>query len=297
MQIRFRQLRAFDAIVRLGSFAEAARALHVTPAALSQAIRELEDTLGFRLLERTTRSLRLTEAGRGYLAFAQRVVTELAGAERFVRDLRDGHGVVRVATTQTVLATLLAAALPEVRARWPRVRLHALDVAAADIADALARRQADLAIGVRLPADPQFEGGALFSSRWFAFVARGHALGRRRRVGWTELAGYDLLMTQTTRLSLQGSLGPDVRLERVGDATTVNAGLAMASAGDGAALFPGYAQPVARVMGLRPVPIDSPDILHVLHIAWARHASTTAPLAAIGGAIADAVGRRCRDLR
>ena len=60
MQVKIRQLRALDAIVRMGSFVEAARALHVTPAALSLAIRELEDRLGFAVLERTTRSVRLS---------------------------------------------------------------------------------------------------------------------------------------------------------------------------------------------------------------------------------------------
>lgn len=297
MQVKLRQLRAFDAIVRLGSFADAARALHVTPAALSQAIRELEDSLGFRVLERTTRSLRLTEAGRGFLPFAQRVVTGLGEAERFAREQREGHGAVRIATTPTVLATLLASALPDLRARWPRVRLHPLDVAAADIADALARRQADLAIGVRLPSDSQVTCGVLFASRWFAFVARAHPLARRKRVAWSELAAHRLLMTQTTQLALQGALGGSVRLDAVDDATTVSAGLAMASAGDGAAVFPGYAQPVAQVMGLRAIPVGEPDIEHVLQIAWSRQASTPAPLGAIGAAIVDAVARRCRHLR
>src|SRR5262245_31445355 len=114
MDIKIRQLRALDAIVRLGSFVEAARVLHVTPAALSLAIRELEDRLGFSVLERTTRSLRLTEAGRGYLPLAQRVLTELEDADRFAEALQMGHGVVRVATTQVIIGSLLAAVLPEV---------------------------------------------------------------------------------------------------------------------------------------------------------------------------------------
>ena len=65
MQVKIRHLKAFDAAVRLGSFVEAAGALHVTPAALSLAMRELESALGFQVMERTTRRLQLTDAGRG----------------------------------------------------------------------------------------------------------------------------------------------------------------------------------------------------------------------------------------
>ena len=60
-------LRAFEAAARLGSFAAAAAELHVTPGAISQQVRGLEDWLGLRLFERRPQALELTVAGRGYL--------------------------------------------------------------------------------------------------------------------------------------------------------------------------------------------------------------------------------------
>src|SRR6187455_1563706 len=63
MNINLRQLRAFVSIGRLGSFTKAAAALHATQPALSAQIRELEEALGVKLFDRSTRSVTLTQAG------------------------------------------------------------------------------------------------------------------------------------------------------------------------------------------------------------------------------------------
>ena len=63
MNINLRQLRAFVSIGRLGSFTKAADALHATQPALSAQIRELEEALGVKLFDRSTRSVTLTQAG------------------------------------------------------------------------------------------------------------------------------------------------------------------------------------------------------------------------------------------
>jgi DNA-binding transcriptional LysR family regulator len=296
MPVNLRHLRAFDAAVRLGSFVEAARALHVSPAALGLAIRELEDTLGFRVLERTTRRLQLTEAGRGYLALAQRVLADLEQADRYARDVQSGHALVRIATTQTIVATLLAPVLHDVMSAFPGVRLHPLDVAASDIRDALVQGRADLAIGVDLPGDSEFEAAPLFTSRWFGYIAPAHPLGRRRRLDWSETAGHLLFMTRSSQLKLRAVLGRNVPLDDVQEATTAISGLAMASAGAGIALFPGYAQGIASGMGVRAVPMQSPEVTHDLLIGVPRKTSIRAPVSAIRDALARAVGTACRHL-
>ena len=67
MNINFRQLRAFVSIGRLRSFTKAADALHATQPALSAQIRELEEALGVKLFDRSTRSVTLTQAGEDLL--------------------------------------------------------------------------------------------------------------------------------------------------------------------------------------------------------------------------------------
>lgn len=279
--VKIHQLLAFDAVVRLGSFAHAAKALHVTPAALSLSMKELEDRLGFKLLERTTRSLRLTEAGRGYLSFVQRVLAELADADRYAREIKQGHGVVRIATTQTIMATLLAPALHHVHERWPHLRVHLVDTLAGTIEDSLVSRQADLAIGVRLPNDDQFTSQPFFRSRWCAYVSPMHPLGKSRSIRWSDLVRTRLFMNTASTMFLQTLLDQGVRPTDVQSTSTASSGMAMAATGLGVGVFPGYARPLAAVGGLRALPIQDPLVEHMLEIAVARMPSTPAPMQSI----------------
>ncbi len=78
-------MRIFVAVARLGSFAEAARGLRLSPSVVTRSIARLEDQLGLTLITRTTRSLRLTERGEAYLESCQRILEDIERAERRVR--------------------------------------------------------------------------------------------------------------------------------------------------------------------------------------------------------------------
>lgn len=298
MQVKIRQLRALDAAARLGSFAEAAHALHVTPAALSLAIRELEDILGFRVLERTTRRMRLTEAGRGYLAHAERILADLEEASRFASHVRAGYEVVRIATTQTVIATLLTHVLPAVHERFERLRLEPQDIAAAGIADALLEGRADMAIGVNLPHDEGFEASPVFSSRWFAFLSPHHRLAGHQQLSWRDIAGEPLFMTKAANyLRICAALGKESALVNVQDAPTAIAGIAMASSGAGIAVFPAYVQQLAQLLGARGIPVGAPDLLHELEISVRTSSKRTAAVQAMRTLITEVIATRCEHLK
>jgi DNA-binding transcriptional LysR family regulator len=79
---RLGAIEVFAAVAEAGSFARAARRLRLSPPAATRAVAALEARLGVRLLNRTTRSLGLTEAGRGFLESARRLLAELEEAER-----------------------------------------------------------------------------------------------------------------------------------------------------------------------------------------------------------------------
>src|SRR5271155_2924805 len=82
---RLDAMRAFVAVAELGSFAEAARRLRLSPAKVTRAVARLEDQLGLALLNRTSRSGRLTERGALYLDSCKQILAEIEGAERRVR--------------------------------------------------------------------------------------------------------------------------------------------------------------------------------------------------------------------
>lgn len=74
-------MRIFVGVAETGGFAEAARRLHLSPPAVTRAIAALEEEIGVRLLTRTTRSVKLTEAGQGYLDDCRRILTDMAEAD------------------------------------------------------------------------------------------------------------------------------------------------------------------------------------------------------------------------
>ncbi|AFL51564.1 DNA-binding transcriptional LysR family regulator [Sinorhizobium fredii] len=78
---RWQAMRIFVQVVESGGFAPAAKVLHMSPPSVTRAIAKLEDQIGTRLLIRTTRSLKLTAAGEGYVADCRRILVEIAEAE------------------------------------------------------------------------------------------------------------------------------------------------------------------------------------------------------------------------
>ncbi|MDX0625050.1 LysR family transcriptional regulator [Sinorhizobium medicae] len=78
---RWQAMRIFVQVVESGGFAPAAKALHMSPPSVTRAVAQLEGLIGTRLLIRTTRSLKMTAAGEGYLADCRRILAEIAEAE------------------------------------------------------------------------------------------------------------------------------------------------------------------------------------------------------------------------
>lgn len=78
---RWQAMRIFVEVVESGGFAAAAKVLHMSPPSVTRAVAKLEDLIGTRLLVRTTRSLKLTAAGEGYVADCRRILGEIAEAE------------------------------------------------------------------------------------------------------------------------------------------------------------------------------------------------------------------------
>lgn len=117
-------LHAFRLIARHGSFTRAAAELEVTPSALSQTLRQLENHLGVRLLHRTTRRVGLTEAGRSFLERISPALSEIDDAIDALRQHGDRPaGTLRIAVPQMVLDHLIAPAVAGFMRAWPQVKL------------------------------------------------------------------------------------------------------------------------------------------------------------------------------
>jgi DNA-binding transcriptional LysR family regulator len=110
-------VRVFVQVVQAGGFTAAARRLDMPKSTVSRRVTELEAQLGARLLQRTTRSLALTDVGSAYYARVERALGELSDAERAVAELSDApRGVLRI-TAPTDFAHLF---LSEIAAAYQR---------------------------------------------------------------------------------------------------------------------------------------------------------------------------------
>jgi DNA-binding transcriptional LysR family regulator len=118
-------LLAFATVARQGNFTAAAALLEVTPSAVSQTVRQLEERLGVRLLNRTTRSVSLTEAGEQFLARVGPAVAELTQAAAELDEFRRGaSGTLRLNMPHIVYVTYLRPLLPGFLARHPGIKVE-----------------------------------------------------------------------------------------------------------------------------------------------------------------------------
>jgi len=121
---RLEQLSAFVEVARWQSFAQAARHLERHVSAVSRAVAALEDRLGVRLLQRTTRRVTLSDAGRDYFKRCETLLAEFDGADAAVRDHAGAlRGNLRVSAASGVGQTLFAPIVPEFLAAHPLLTL------------------------------------------------------------------------------------------------------------------------------------------------------------------------------
>ena len=151
--VSLRQLRAFDEVARQGAFAPAARELCLTQSALSESIRQLEEALGTRLFDRTTRTVGLTAAGRAFLQDLRQAFDTLEQGFQNLGDLAAlRRGKVRIAAAPSVLAVLLLPLLPQLRAQHPGIEVDLVEDSAEGIAQRVQAGLVDFGVGAAHPA-------------------------------------------------------------------------------------------------------------------------------------------------
>jgi DNA-binding transcriptional LysR family regulator len=244
----------FAAVVEHGGFSAASRALHVPKSRLSKRVSQLEEGLGVRLLQRTTRKFVVTEAGERFYEHCRAMLEEARAAQEAVDELRaEPRGVVRVSCPVALCQTVMAFLLPDFLAKYPKVQVRLLSN---DRRVDLINEGYDLAIRVRSSLDTD----AMLVARTFgqssvlpvASPALLEAHGRPRRP--EDLASMPALSLQEHEGSQAWTLtGPDGERTRVEIRPRVVCGdfavlLEAARRGVGVALLPEFvcAPAVAR---------------------------------------------------
>ncbi len=261
-----RQIEAFVTVADQCSFSAAAGRLGLTAQAVSQLVAELENVLGFRLFDRTTRRVTLSSAGRDFLASAQSVIRYVRAAESAADDVRNrAAGVVRVGAPLVLAATAIPAAIRAYQQARPRVVVRVRDVAVDGLVDAVAAGDVDLAVGPDRATSPDVLRHDLFDSPWVLWCAGTHPLAGRRTVRWSDLRQVPLVAAgRDHELSVDQmrlSAPDDSRIAPVDVVDNITSALGLAAQGLVATLAPGYIGVLAEPFGLRMKRVVGPETL------------------------------------
>lgn len=263
MNVTFRQLRAFAAVSALGSFTAAAGQLHVTQSALSVLIRELERTLGTRLFDRHTRSVRLTEAGRDFLPHVDQIFVELDAGAASVAGLRDKHrGSLRIGAPQLMACTLMPRVIAAFRLVHPAIDVKLVDTLPELMVQRVAGGDVDMAIGPDMPVGPELLRRPVLRDRHWLICRPDHVLATRGRARWADVAHHPFIApTRDFMKRLVPELAAQprpVRIEPAFEVSYMTTALGLAASGLGVTACPSYSKPIVQGYGLAMMPLVAP---------------------------------------
>src|SRR5438093_5549278 len=181
MNVSTRALHAFVTLAEQSSFTRAAALCHLSQPAFSALIRTLEDDLGARLFDRTTRSVELTAEGRVFVESARRLLRDVDDA---LADLRDHaarrRGRVAIAVLPSLAAGWLPPLLADFHARYPGIELDVADVLSDDCIARVRSGRADFALASTRTEAPELRTESFCSDGFHVVFRRDHPLARQR---------------------------------------------------------------------------------------------------------------------
>ena len=254
-RLTLRQLDAFVLVANMRSFSAAAGRLGLTVQAVSQLVAELETTVGFKLLERTTRRVALSSAGRDYLPSAQAVLRHVQAAEQAADDVRNrASGLVRVGAPLVLASTAVPEAIQCYARQRPKVIVRIRDTPVDHLVDTVSSGDCDIAVGPDRATGGRVGSEALFDSRWVLWCSPNHPLATRRTVRWIDLRSVPLVAAgRDHEISVEGmrlNLPDDVRVAPVDVVDNISTAFGIAAQGLVATLAPAYVGVLATAFGL-----------------------------------------------
>jgi LysR family transcriptional regulator, carnitine catabolism transcriptional activator len=238
-----RQLRAFVAVYHAGQVSAAAEQLALTQPAVTVLLRELEDKLGVKLFDRSSRSLRRTEAALEAIGYAERVLGELEAMGRSMAEVAGARrGRVRIAATSTVAQTLLPDAVRAFLAEHPEVKVEVEDVAPTEFVETLLTERVDFGVGTLESAVPGLREQVFLEDALAAVAPESADFPAGKPITWKQLAALPLVTVKpgygVRRRIDAAAETAGVQLRIVHEVALLTTAVAMAGSGLGVAVVP-----------------------------------------------------------
>ncbi len=277
MNLSGRLVDAFLALHETRRFAVAAERCHMSPSAFSQLIGRLEQQVGARLFDRTTRSVSLTPEGEVFAEGAQRIAAEMRATVHELRDRAQRRsGRVVVAAPPSLAADWLPRQMAEFRGRHPGIDLRVADVVADRCLELVRRGDVDFGLNALRGEESEFEARLLRDEPFYVVCRAGDPLAARRRVRLQDLKGLPCIQTtragsvwQQTQQLLQQAGMRDTGLE-VNQLGTLGG---LVAHGFGVGLVPGSALQLCQREGVAAVPVADPGVARPIYLVKRRDRS------------------------
>jgi DNA-binding transcriptional LysR family regulator len=270
-------VQAFIAVALHRNFRRAAAELHITQTALSRRLQTLEVFLGVKLVERTTRSVELSQIGREFLPRARRLLGELETSLTEIRETgRALRGDVAIACVPTVGVRYLPRVIQEYSARHPNNRIKILDHSSYGVAAAVMGREAEFGINVAGTHDSELVSVPLLRDRFVLICRDDHPLADLRSASWRQLEPHPLIFAgqvSGNRPLLDLALAAEApKLRAYYEVQRSSTALGLVAEGVGAAVVPGLAVQKDAYPRIRVIALVEPAVSRSLVLISPRNA-------------------------
>lgn len=269
------ELQAFVAVAERSSFKQAAEDLFLSQPALSRRIEKLEDMLGVKLFERTTRRVQLTNIGRVFLSNVRTALDELEGAILNMSDLAAHRtGIVTLACVPSAVHYFLPDVLKGFTERFPKIRVRIFDESAQDVLNLILAGEADFGINFAGAEDPEIDFHPIYKESYVLAMRHDHPLAKRKKLSWKETASerYISVSKSSGNRSLIDNALAGVEKHPVifYEVNHVSGILALVEAGMGVAAVPRLSLPKYMDATLVGIPLVNPSIHRTLGLISKR---------------------------
>ncbi len=300
MQVRIEDIQAFTLTAEFRSFNRAAEELNITQSALSRRLKKLEEALGARLLDRTSRVVTLTVVGGEFLPTAKRMILEFDNSLTNIRDLIEKRSGAVVVSSNMTLANAI---MPEVVRRFndvhPNIHVRLIEDSSPIVAEIVASGEAEFGLAQAAPDRPDLTFEAIIDDPVHLVTPPGHPLARHKTLNWEQLRGQTFVAmapTSGTHRLLRNALEAlDLLPKGKFEVAHMSTLLAMVGAGLGVSAVPGLGARQRPDLKLVLRPLTEPRVSRTIGIVR-REGRTLSPGAHTLCEIACAVLREQSDV-
>lgn len=281
--IELRHFRYFIAVAEELHFGRAAARLNIVQPALTAQIKSLEKIFGIELLERTKRSVQLTEAGREFLRESYAALEQVGSAIDTVRDFARGKtGTLRLGYgANAAIAGLISSSIRRFTSEWPNVNVTLKEMPSSEVSDALLRDDIDVGYAATTGKEPKgVTSSKVGSWPWLLAVADNHRLAVAGHAKVAEVSGENLAVYAEPdgRSNIAGVMTsfPDLAPQHVYRTSHIMSLMSYVSSGLGVAFVPSPMQSL-NFRGVVYLEVSDPLPQMEMKLLW-RSESTRATL-------------------